>query len=87
MLYGRSSLVIYFMYSNVYMLGFPAGSDSRESACNVGDLVQSLGREDPLEEGTAPHSSILACRIAWSEEPGGLQSAGSHSVNLLILNS
>ena len=32
--------------------------------------VQSLGREDPLEEGMAPHSSILAWRIPWAEEPG-----------------
>ena len=38
--------------------------------------VPSLGREDPLEEGMATHSSILACRIPWSEEPGGLQSMG-----------
>ena len=36
--------------------------------------VQSLGREDPLEKGMATHSSILACRIPWTEEPGGLQS-------------
>ena len=39
--------------------------------------VQSLGQEDPLEEGTATHSSILAWRIPWTEEPGGLQSIGS----------
>ena len=36
--------------------------------------VRSLGREDPLEEETATHSSILAWRIPWTEEPGGLQS-------------
>ena len=36
--------------------------------------VQSLGREDPLEEGMATHSSILAWRIPWTEEPGRLQS-------------
>ena len=36
--------------------------------------VQSLGREDPLEEGTATHSSILVWRISWTEEPGELQS-------------
>ena len=35
--------------------------------------VQSLGQEDPLEKGMATHSSILAWRIAWIEEPGGLQ--------------
>ena len=39
--------------------------------------VQSLGHEDPLEKGVAIHSSILACRIPWTEEPGGLQSMGS----------
>ena len=48
---------------------------------NAGDLrdtrVRSLGREDPLEEGMATHSSILAWRIPWTEEPGGLQSMGS----------
>ena len=36
--------------------------------------VQSLGREDPLEKAMAPHSSILAWGIPWTEEPGGLQS-------------
>ena len=39
--------------------------------------VRSLGWEDPLEEGMATHSSILAWRIPWTEEPGGLQSMGS----------
>ena len=39
--------------------------------------VQSLGWEDPLEEGMAIHSSILAWRRPWTEEPGGLQSMGS----------
>ena len=42
--------------------------------------VQSLGREDPLEEEMATHSSILAWRIPWTEEPGGLQSTGSQRV-------
>ena len=39
--------------------------------------VRSLGQEDPLEKGMATHSSILAWRIPWTEEPGGLQSMGS----------
>ena len=43
-------------------------------------LVQSLGQEDPLEEGMETHSSILAWRIPWTEEPGGLQSVGSQRV-------
>ena len=38
--------------------------------------VQSQGQEDPLEEGTATHSSVLAWRFPWAEEPGGLQSVG-----------
>ena len=41
--------------------------------------VQSLGREDLLEEETATHSSILAWEIPWTEEPGGLQSMGLQS--------
>ena len=42
--------------------------------------IQSLGWEDPLEEGMATHSSILAWRIPWTEEPGGLQSIGTQRV-------
>ena len=41
---------------------------------------RSLGQEDPLEEGMATHSSILAWIIPWTEEPGGLQSMGSQRV-------
>ena len=42
--------------------------------------IQSPGWEDPLEKGKATHSSILAWRIPWAEEPGGLQSMGSKRV-------
>ena len=52
----------------------PAMQDSQETQ------VQSLGQKDPLEEGTATHSSILAWRIPWTEEPGGLQSMGLQRV-------
>ena len=41
--------------------------------------TRPLGWEDPLEEGMAAHSSVLAWRIPWTEEPGGLQSVGSQS--------
>ena len=47
---------------------------------NAGDAKETssiLGQEDPLEKGMASHSSILAWRIPWTEEPGGLQSTGS----------
>ena len=53
--------------------GHLGGSDSKESACSAGDLGSIPGWEDPLEKGMATHSSILAWRIPWTEEPGGLQ--------------
>ena len=56
--------------------GFPGDLDGKESACNAGDL----GWEDPLEEGMINHSSILAWRILWTEEPGRLESIGSQRV-------
>ena len=50
--------------------------------------VQSLGQEDLLEKGMAIHSSILAWKTQWSEEPGGLQSIGSQRVRYdLVTNS
>ena len=49
-------------------------------AGDVRDAVQSLGREDPLEEGVATHPSILAWRNPWTEEPGRLQSMGSQRI-------
>ena len=42
--------------------------------------VQCLGRKDPLEKGMATHSSILAWKVPWTEEPGGLQCMGSQRV-------
>ena len=65
-----------FWPNQYFVQGFPGGSDGKASACNVGDL----GWDDPLEEGMAIHSSILAWRIPWTEEPRGLQSIGSHRV-------
>ena len=66
------------------MEGFPGGSAVKNlpAAWETQEIretwVQYPGGEGPLEEGTAPHSGILAWRIPWTEEPGGLQSAGSH---------
>ena len=71
---------------------FPGSSDGEESTCkagrpsNAGDpvmqdtRVQSLSRKDPLKEEIASHSSILAWRIPWTEESGGLWSIGSQRV-------
>ena len=56
--------------------GFPSDSDGKESAMWE-TQVRSLGQADLLEKGMATHSSILAWRIPWREEPGGLQSMGS----------
>ena len=49
--------------------------------------VQTLGLEDPLEKGMATHSSILAWRISWTEEPGRLQSMGSQKVGHDLLTN
>ena len=56
-------------------LGFPGAPVQETQEMRV----QSLGLEDPLVKGTATHSGILAWRIPWTEEPGGLQPMGSHS--------
>ena len=50
------------------------------NAGDIRDVGSVSGWEDPLEEGMAAHSSILAWRIPWTEEPGGLPSIGSHRV-------
>ena len=55
-------------------MGFPDGSDSKESAAIQETRGSILGWEDPLEKGMTTHSSILSWRIPWTEEPGGLQS-------------
>ena len=55
----------------------PRWLGTKESACKAGDKGWIPGWEDPLEEGMATHSSILAWESLWSEEPGGLQSMGS----------
>ena len=61
-------------------IGFPGGSDGKESAWNPVHLGSTLGQEDLLQKGMATHFSVLAWRIPWTEEPGILQSMGSHRV-------
>ena len=65
--------------------GFPGSPSGKEPVCQCRRHKRHgfdpwVGREDPLEEGMATHSSILAWRIPWTEEPGGLQSMGSQIV-------
>ena len=62
-----------YLYIKIYE-GFPGGSDGKESASMWDTQVRSLSQEDPLEKGMATHSSILAWRISWTEEPGRPQS-------------
>ena len=59
---------------------FPGGSVVKNLPAMQETQVQSLGQEDPLEKGMATHPSILAWRIPWTEEPGGLQSIASQRV-------
>ena len=68
--------------TNAFTLDFPGGTSSKELPCQepLEIRVQSLGWEDPLQEGMAPHSSTLPWRIPWTEEPGWLQSIGSRRV-------
>ena len=61
-------------------LGFPGGSDSKESTYNAVDLGSAPGLGRSLQEGMATHSSTVAWRIPWAEEPGGLQSMGSQRI-------
>ena len=61
-------------------MGFPGGLDGKDSVCNAGDPVRSLGWEDPLEKEMTAHSSILAWKIPWMAEPGRLLSMGSQRV-------
>ena len=62
--------------STVTLLGLLLASPVAQMVKNLPAIqetqVQSLGQEDPLEEGMATHSSILAWRMSWTEEPGGL---------------
>ena len=60
-------------------MGFPLGSVIKNLPAMQENQVLSLGQEDPLEKGVATHSSILAWRIPWTEELGGLPSMGSQS--------
>ena len=60
--------------------GFPGGSDGKAAACIAGDLGLIPGSERSPGEGMATHSSTLAWKIPWMEEPGRLQSMGSQRV-------
>ena len=69
------NLTFYYCYSQHWWLRQVKSSPAMQET-----WIQSLGWEDPLEKGTATHSSILARRIPWTEDPGGLQFMGLQRV-------
>ena len=69
-LYIALSLNTFLLYH--FPIPFSGGSDGKEMPAMQETQVQSLGQEYPLKKGMATHSSILACRIPWTEEPGGV---------------
>ena len=71
---------IYYIINPYYIGIFPVAQMVKNLPTMKETRVWSLSREDPLEKGMATHSSILAWRIPWTEEPGGLQSMGSQRV-------
>ena len=66
--------------NNLLSPGLPGGQLVKNPPAMQETWVQPLGQEDPLEKGTATHSSILPWRIPWTEKPGGLQATGLHRV-------
>ena len=68
-------------------MGFTVGSVVKNPPAMQEAQVQSLDGEVPLEEGMATHSNILAWKISWTEEPGGLQSTGLKTVGHVILST
>ena len=68
------------LFNALTTLGFPDNSDGKESACNVGDLGSIPGSGRSLEKRMAIQSSILAWRIPWTEESGGVLSMGLQRV-------
>ena len=63
------------------MKGFPGGTSGKSQPASARE-ERHVSREDPLEEGIATHSSILAWTIPWTEEPGGLQSMGLKELDM-----
>ena len=77
-LHRSFQLGLSFSQGSVFMLGFPGGTTGKQPTCQCRrrrDEGLTQGQEDPLEEGMAPHSSILAWRIPWTEESWGLAEA------------
>ena len=70
--YIRILWVLQFFFKLHILMGFPGGLDTKNLPTMRKTRVQSLRWEDPLEKGMATHSSFLAWRMPWTEEPGRL---------------
>ena len=68
--------ILYCIHTYIYMYVLPQWLGSKNAMQEMQMWVQSLCWEDPLEEDMETHSSILACRIPWTEEPGGCSPVG-----------
>ena len=78
---GPNMIIFSYIHISCYMsIGFPCGSDGKESACNAGNLgsISGLGRSPGGGNGNPLQYSCL--KNPWTEKPGGLQSMGSHRV-------
>ena len=77
-------LIAFHLHTSPVRCHYPPGFLGAQMVKNLCAMqetrIQSLGWEDPLEKRMAIHSSILAWRISWTEEPGGLQSMGSQRI-------
>ena len=69
--YGKKKATCFLMCLFVVRMGFPGGSDDKESACNVGDQDSICGLRRSSAEGNGYPLCVLAWRIPWTEEPGG----------------
>ena len=76
----REAICHFLISKNSLIQGFPGHASGKESACQYRRCKKSLGQEDPLQKEMAPYSCILAWKIPWAEEPGGLQSMGLQKV-------
>ena len=83
---GEKGVMKIMSSSNLYLVyiswGLPKWLSGKESTCNAGDMGFILGREDLLEKQMATYCSILAWKVPWTEEPGGLQSMRSQELDM-----
>ena len=83
---GEKGVMKIMSSSSIYLVyiswGLPKWLSGKESTCNAGDMGSILGQEDLLEKEMATYCSILAWKVPWTEEPGGLQSMRSQELDM-----